>query len=357
MYRFSNNAVGALAADLGEEDLVLQIGVGEGTLFSPLQPYDIQDGSVQLVTLTNSTMPGLYEIVALVQGTGSGSDTFIVRRGQEETPARAWPPGTQVSARITAGTLGSMLQVWTDDSGDDKIKTTDSRININGRISAYGPCAQISGWSTLQLVRASPGRMTNFSDLNMSHESMGATRLMNAGQTAAWASGQSYPTNSIVKPTVPNGYQYLLESVGGDVYAQSSTEPAFNPEPGYDMAPVEVLEDGKVAGYWTPLEEPINVEDRVSECGLLMVTEVGFICLDYDGATTPPTVSIGTLANPTLYASALQLTKITGSNTCHRIVIPEGGDLQEYINFRVDVPADGKCVGRFYWRGQSIQTF
>jgi hypothetical protein len=101
MLGFTNNAEAALvgAIDSGDD----QITVDDAGAF--LGYFD--DGGVQLATLTNPATPGVVEIIEIYDRAGN---VLEVNRAREGTAAQAWPAGSTLSARVTAGMLASFLQ-------------------------------------------------------------------------------------------------------------------------------------------------------------------------------------------------------------------------------------------------------
>lgn len=97
-YGYLNNFSQALAAELAEEDKIIVLTAGAERLnFAAHESY----------TLTLSDDQGNVEIVEAVRS--EGGQSLYTYRAQEETIKRAWPIGTVVEARLTAGTLESFL--------------------------------------------------------------------------------------------------------------------------------------------------------------------------------------------------------------------------------------------------------
>jgi hypothetical protein len=74
---------------------------------APLSRGDLpatENGDWMLLTLSG---PGGVEIVRVVKHT-AGAAACSVQRGQEGTAALAWPSGTKVELRLTAGTLAML---------------------------------------------------------------------------------------------------------------------------------------------------------------------------------------------------------------------------------------------------------
>lgn len=361
MHVFSNNARTTLAVPLetgADNEEMVAIGDGSADSFeylnySPETPTDSQP--FQMATLLDPSDRSVLEIVRIK---GRNGVNFTVDRAQENTEARAWPAGTIVEARITAG----MLRAFAQDSGnrivrrgDDGVIRTPSSMGfvVDGRVSLPGKIIQLSGWPALQFVRASPGASTEFQDNNLSYEAVGGTPMMSLGATQTWASNAYYSPGDFVKPTVPNGFQYMFDRLitwGG---TQEAVEPAFDTS-GY---PVDIYSGEERIGYWVPVPAPLDMVVMFSGFGQagLMLTELGFLCTEFDQATVP-SVSIGTPADPTRFVNNQPLSQIAGNAQVHRFPIGAAGGLVDQLKFKVEAPATGKFVGRFYWRGVFFQT-
>jgi hypothetical protein len=101
MIRFANNAESTLAMAVVPTDTQLDLAPGTGTRFPALSGSDIS-----LVTLIDPA----ETVFEIVQVTAISGDALTVVRGQESFSAKAWPAGTRVSGRVTAGMLGAFKQ-------------------------------------------------------------------------------------------------------------------------------------------------------------------------------------------------------------------------------------------------------
>lgn len=386
LMRFSNNAEATTATLLrdspdwdtypDDEELAnanylgFEIGAADDPERFHYFSSEVPDGGVQPLTLTHSSMPGLYEIVYLK---GRSDRRFTVERGQEETLVLAWPIGTKVSANVTAGMLQNLLQ----DDGRVAATNFNGAVLIGAGVPASASNAPVGRDSFLFRSRARAerlvqfaaypalhahmaaraedrGRYSNDQDLALSHEATGASVHVDIGVPPVWASGASYGQGRVVAPTIPNGYQYWLDL---DLHSgfgsfSSDTEPAFTAD-GYNTALYEgEYPNETFLGNWVPTPMPVR---KVSYFRFpMLVTEVGFIGRVNGTLTQIPTVSIGTESAPTLLANAVALDQLApeGELSAHRILIPGGGQLLNQLQFTVNQSGVGASVkGRFYWRG------
>lgn len=353
MHLFTNNARATLAVDLGSnasDNQILLVDDGAAYSFASfdvpdnkIDSIDWIDGKHQMATLYNPAEPNVLEIVKIgYQGWSNelSHDVFIVLRGQEQTTRRAWPAGTVIEARITAGMLKTFVQ-------------EDGKLVRQGRGGGGdNNVVQLSGWPLSQATRGNLGDPLSYANLNLAREAVGSTPILSLGDTPLWQSDDTYPSGSVVKATGIPGFQYLFEAYSNDATTSSTTQPSFDAS-GWN--PREVYADGesesngdKPIGFWLPIPDPVDFQ--VPFDFPLMLTEVGFVCSDYS-TTSPPTISVGTDTEPGKYVAAQPLNQITGGAQCQRFVITEGGPLLGSIRVKLDVAADGLFKGRFYWRG------
>lgn len=90
---FSNNATATLLSGITNSETSLVISPGSEVLF----PTIASPSDFFIITLESDN---LFEIVKV---TATSANTFTCIRGQEGTTARAWPAGTVVELRLTAG--------------------------------------------------------------------------------------------------------------------------------------------------------------------------------------------------------------------------------------------------------------
>ena len=353
---FSNNASGAITVALGSDDTVITLpDDGSADRFA-----NLSQGRMQRATLSNPAVPGQIEIVYITAKDGS---SFTVKRNQEDTFAAVdWPAGTTLDARITAGMLGRFLRA--DDKGI--FKTTGGEggaggtsFLVNTKVERESRVVQLAGVQMLHRPGAaltttfSPGRYSQ--DMNMSVESVGGSCFVELGDNIeTWQAGQTYSNRAIVAPPVATGFNYLFEASDPQFpYTQSAEDPGFD-NSGYAIEAYNPDSSGEgepvLTGQWLPLTIPLAVELNLpSVAAGVALSEVGFICYEYD-ATTAPVISIGLEADGDL-VSAQALSGISGERQIQRFAVTHSGALSNRIKFKVDTPASGRFYGRFYWRG------
>ena len=103
--KFSNNASTTLFSALTVGDTQIVVSPGGGSLFP-----ELTDGNFFMITVVDAQ--GNLEIMGV---TSRNVDTFTVNRAQENTPARAFPEGSVVELRLTAGSIGEIASQLTTD--------------------------------------------------------------------------------------------------------------------------------------------------------------------------------------------------------------------------------------------------
>lgn len=343
---FSNNAEGVLAVGISDSADSITLADTPGASNFPYLSY----GEFQRATITDLNSPGLTEVVRIIERDGFA---LSVERCIEGDTQVAWPAGAKLSARVTAGMLGSLVAR----DSDGVVSTGSSPFVVNGRPNQNGGLVQIVGWPVLSLGRVDYDGQVISQDKGLTHESIGGTQVVSLGTTSTWVSGQNYDSGSVVVPTTPNGFQYTYEKSPFGGSTQVATQPAFDTS-GYSLAVMNPSNPEKVDGYWLPTPNPLGLRLLLNGFyGGVMLTEVGFVCLDH-GATTPPSISIstGTVGEPVPIVSNVSLSQIDGAEQVWRHIITDGGALQKEIRFDVTIPATGNFVGRFYWRGVAFGT-
>lgn len=343
---FSNNAEGVLSDGISDSEITITLDDTPGAANFQY----LNNGEFQRATISDLDAPGVTEIVRIL---GLDGLTLTVERGVEGSAPATWPSGAKLSARVTAGMLDSF--VAQDSNG--VVSTGSDPFVVNGRANMQGGLVQVAGWPALVLGRVNYSGQPISQDKGFSHEVVGGTQLVSLGTTPAWVSSQYYGSGSVVLPTTPNGFQYSYEKTPFGGATQVSTEPAFDTS-GYPVAVVNPSDPDKIDGYWLPTPNPLGLRILLNGfSGGVMLTEVGFLCLEH-GASTPPTISVaaGTVSEPLALVSGVSLSGIDGAEQVWRHVIADGGKLQNEIRFDVGTPATGTFVGRFYWRGVAFCT-
>lgn len=103
--KFSNNASTTLFSAVTVGDTQIVVSPGGGSLFP-----ELTDGNFFMITVVDAQ--GNLEIMGV---TSRNVDTFTVNRAQENTPARAFPEGSVVELRLTAGSIEEIASQLTTD--------------------------------------------------------------------------------------------------------------------------------------------------------------------------------------------------------------------------------------------------
>lgn len=330
-HAFSNNAVTTLAT--GISNSATTITLASDAAFASVGT----DGLFQALTITDPANVLPPEVVYATAIPGAGQRT--VTRGRDGTTAQTWVAGAVVSARVTAGMLGSFVQ--SDDEGVLLVPGVDSGRNWRGL-----GAVQMSGFQYLQPQRSLVGGNENRIDPNLGLEVVGASVYVSLGSTPTWTSGATYYQGNIVQPPVSNGYQYCFETRNNiNDSTSTTTTPAFG------STPCAALNGSNDVGYWTPVDTSYIVVDTGSLPGgaEILVSEIGFICSNFSAGTTP-VISAGINGDTTKYASSVSLSQIAAAGHVHRIPVTAGGEVGQ-PKFSLVTPGSGTFVGRFYWRG------
>lgn len=353
---FSNNASSTLSVALvGEATVITLPDDGSADNFA-----DLPDGFLQRATLTNPALPGEIEVVYIIAKDGP---SLTVERMREDTSRpEEWPAGTAIEARITAGMLGRFLRA--DERGI--FKTTGgeggagaSSFVVNGRVEREYRVVQLSGVQMLHRIGAglttTIGAGRYIHDMNLSVETVGGSCFVELGDDVPiWQPDQSYQGRAIVAPPNPTGFNYLFEPLDPRFqYTRSAEDPGFD-DSGYAIEAYNPDSSGEgepvLTGQWLPLPIPLSVElSMPNVAGGVALTEVGFICYEYN-ATAAPVISVGIESDNDL-VNAVALTDITDSLSVQRFPVNPGGALATMLSFKLVTPATGRFYGRFYWRG------
>ena len=332
-HAFSNNAVTTLAAGISNSatTITLTSDVAFATVGS--------DGLVQALTITDPANILPPEVVYATAIPGAGQRT--VTRGQDGTTAQTWGAGAIVSARVTAGMLGSFVQA--DDEGVLLIPGVAAGRNWRG-VGAV----QMGGFQYLQPQRSVVGSLANDIDPNLGVELVGASVYVSLGATPTWTSGATYRQGDVIVPPTPvpgvDQYCYEPRSNLADSSATTTT-------PAFASTACPALNGAADVGFWTPIDLSSLTVDTGSLPGgaEILVSEVGFICSNYS-AGTAPVVSIGINGDTSKYASSVSLSQISDVGHVHRIQVTAGG-VVGVPRFSLVTPGTATFVGRFYWRG------
>ena len=359
---FSNNGEALLTAPLESyNEATADYGVmhtdAPDTMFSGrvfsgpiVPPYDadsVNTTSGELLTLSNLTMPGIYEVV-LVTNREYGNGVMHVVRGIElvgASQAPAWPLGSKVSANVTA----RMLSAFPQGNAESFARIDFDSGYLHGRDYTNLAFAQAPALPAV----ASVGRQFA---IGAGASIVDATEYVDLGAPPTFTKPSNLHHGWSYLPPTADGHVYSVYSKGGFAISVGPTSAVVFPgSPG----PFSILdENDSTLGHMFGVEYPVNTRKAYGSATCL-VEEVGFIASEVTAAATP-TVSIGHIDDgyidhPTTFANAVPLTQIgVGGMQIHRIPIA-APILTRGVVFRVDTPApSGAFRGRFYWRGLII---
>ncbi len=118
--QLANNASTVLASSISSTDLVLVIAPGDGALFPSLIAGDWFPATIVAADGRE-----------IVRVTGRYGDSLTVLRAQENTAARAFPIGSRVELRLTAGAFVEMVADKLDRAGGTLTGNVTSTAKIN----------------------------------------------------------------------------------------------------------------------------------------------------------------------------------------------------------------------------------
>ena len=335
MHRFTNNGVAALAVAIDASVGTITLGAGEGDRFAGISA---SSGDVQHLTITSPDLPGAVEIVE-VHGRDSGTDVLEVQRGMDGTAAVAWPAGATVSARVTAG----MLESFAQGSFDDYLNAPQGVVPWSRDISGT------------QFVVQRHSHAGGPALANTGLETFWLSPRVNLGVVQAWAPGTPYSEGSIVAPTAPNGFQYVLVMDEYQLWGPSIQSKAT--EPVWPTVAGDSVGDGQSrTGRWVAANLTDGLLGGDIEATAILLSEVGFICANTVGVTAPPSISVTDYGGSVALVAAQPLSAISAANDVHRFnALP--GKMIETMRFKLNAPAVGGAFsGWFYAKGAIIQT-
>lgn len=191
---------------------------------------------------------------------------------------------------------------------------------------------------------------------NTAAEAVGASWMLDLGSPPAWAASHVYTDADVVRPTTPNGKQYLLWCGTADRNVMTVTSKAA--EPTWPTAADDSVEaDDDENSYWICLDPSTGFTLSFPSGCRFYPTEVGFICQEYSGVTAAPFISVGDSASDTKFVNNQQMTGITGADMRHAFTGLPGYGVTE-LKIKLNTAATGtgaKFLGRFYWKGVFIE--
>lgn len=215
--KFSNNASTTLFSAVTVGDTQIVVSPGGGSLFP-----ELTDGNFFMITVVDAQ--GNLEIMSV---TSRNVDTFTVNRAQENTPARAFPEGSVVELRLTAGSIGEIAsQLTTDILAATQLP--------RGIITMWSGATNAvpSGWALCDGNNGTPNLKDRFI--------VGAGQSYGVGNTGGnWTQTPSVWTNAAgtgiqVAGTAINESQMPWHTHGGSVGSDASVATQRNVQEMYD---------------------------------------------------------------------------------------------------------------------------
>lgn len=173
---------------------------------------------------------------------------------------------------------------------------------------------------------------------------------------ATWAATTAVQCGYAVKPTTPNGRQYIRwdnnyspktqGGVGSGVYSASSTG---STEPTWPTTFGDSVTDG--GGDWICVPHDGTYQLSLPSGAYMLIDEIGFIAYDVSSVSVQPTVSIGRNGALTAFVNAQQTSGLTSSMSVYRFTL-SSPVLTQNMTIKIDTLATGtRLLGRFYFRG------
>lgn len=175
---------------------------------------------------------------------------------------------------------------------------------------------------------------------------------------STWAATTQYKHGYVVKPTAPNGHQYVRWDNSYDPWSdpdltQYTASSSSSTQPTWPTVFGNSVTDG--GGDWICVKTDGSYVSALPTGSKMVVNEIGFIAYDVSAITVQPTISIGTTGDLTKIASAQTTSGLTSSFTAWKYV-PSQPVIVPDITFKVDTLATGtRLLGRFYVKGFLIK--
>lgn len=337
--RYVNNAEVTLQSAITTSDTDLFLT--EDVTATALDPVKFVALYFLRATLSHASVSGLEIVFITSMITGVGNQIRVIR-GREGTTPQAWPAGTKIQCRATAGMMHKLSAQTLFDATYYSLSVAEG-----DNVKVYHPSKFNRGLvQHSYAIGAAPTLAEkgfgDFSTMASSVEGVGASCSLELGVPPDYDAGATYYTGAIVRDPSPPNYVYSMDrrvDIGG-------TKPALGA--GYWSRVTEDADGGIYRVYFEPeFDDPD---------AWFYPSEIGFIC-DARTATTTPTVSVGELdaagdvVSLTNLASAVALTAIDGAH--QRVVL--ANNIKKGVRgliFSIDTAATGGTFkGRFYWRG------
>ena len=323
---FSNNARGVLAESIGPSngEIILESGVESFSSPPNSASWSENGGYFQRATIYHPDDPDHNEIV-FITDIDKYSNVLTVSRSQESNDGpSAWPAGSIIEARVTAGMLKSLSEKT--DAIDDE-----------------------TGFPYLTKVTKVPENSYPSSETPM-FASMMTGRSVNVSlgtPTKSWGFQAIDKGEIVTHPGAPNAYFVAL-----DWWQNEQKLPELpDPQEGVAESGVVVLESNAETPcrfYAQRTDEPITIQLNDGGIGMV-VTEVGFVSIQNSGAG-PAQISVS--------VGGVQLVQSTPIDEPAGSVVRFFNQSQRLAptdSIQVDVltRSTGKMRGYFYWVGFS----
>lgn len=171
---------------------------------------------------------------------------------------------------------------------------------------------------------------------------------------SAWAATTAYKHGTVVRPTTPNGAQYVRWCNNYNLWEERDIT-LYTPglsgstEPTWPTVFSDSVTDGD--GDWICIPHNGDYTLYLPTNAYMLVEEIGFIAYEASGITVQPTISIGTTGNLTKIASAQTTSGLTANMTAWKYV-PSQPLLVPDLTIKIDTLATGtKLLGRFHFKG------
>lgn len=337
--RYVNNAEVTLQSAITTSDTDLLLT--EDVTATALDPVKFAALYFMRATLSHASLSGLEIVFITSMITGVGNQIRVIR-GREGTTPQAWPAGTKIQCRATAGMMRKLSAQTLFDPNSYALSMAEGE-NVKVRHPTKLNKALIPHSWAIGAIPVLPERgVSDYSPIASTVEGVGASCSVELGVAPNYDSGATYYPGAIVKKTSSPYTVYSMDSA----VDLGAAAPALGA--GYWS---EVTEDAD-GGIFRVFFEPDFDDPDV----WFYPSEIGFIC-DAHTATTTPSVSVGEvdaagdLVSLTNLASAVALTAIDGAH--QRVVL--ANNIKKGVRgliFSIDTAATGGTFkGRFYWRG------
>lgn len=173
---------------------------------------------------------------------------------------------------------------------------------------------------------------------------------------STWQANTAYKKGYAVKPTSPNGFQYICDDYNYPLFT-NPTLIGYTGSLSDATQPIWPTVNGDTASETNMDWFAIKITDGSFKVPLptdayFMVTEVLFIAYDVSAITVQPTISIGQTGNLTKVINAAQTSGLTSSMSVFKFTLAQPVLLTPDITIKVDTQATGtRLLGRFAFKG------